>query len=68
MANEKQLAVDFTIISSPSYIHLECPFCEEEVEISWAKLKVPQSWCDKWEDVKCPLCGKMISLGDWKYD
>lgn len=42
-----------------------CPFCEYEVEIPWNKIKVPVSWFDDWDDIECPSCGKMVSLGEW---
>lgn len=60
--------VDFRIISKPVAIGFDCPFCEEDVEISWAKIKPPYYWGDKWEDVKCPSCGKTVSLGCCTYD
>ena len=59
---------DFTILSKPVAIRFECPFCESEVEIQWNKIKVPDSWCDDWDDIECPSCGKMVSLGEWTYD
>lgn len=59
---------DFTINSRPVSITFECPFCEQDVEISWEKLEPPKYWGDEWEDVECPLCGVMVTLGDWKYD
>jgi sarcosine oxidase delta subunit len=59
---------DFRIISKPVAISFECPFCEEDVELSWAKLNPPECWCDEWEDVKCPFCGERVSLGDYTYD
>ena len=39
--------VNYTIISSPSYIIFECPFCHEKVEII-------DSWFDiiKWPEYK----------------
>ena len=59
---------DFIIVSKPTHIALECPFCELDIELSWAKINPPKCWTDEWEDVKCPNCGKMISLGEWEYD
>ena len=59
---------DFTIISKPVAIKFECPFCEEDVELSWAKVNPPAYWGEEWNDVKCPNCGEMVSLGDYTYD
>ena len=70
MENERTVTgmADFTILSKPVAIRFECPFCENEVEIQWNKIEVPDSWCDDWSDIKCPYCGKMVSLGEWTYD
>lgn len=54
---------DFTIVSKPVAIRFECPFCEEDVELSWAKITPPWSWTDEWDDAKCPFCGEIVSLG-----
>lgn len=59
---------DFRIVSKPVYIAFECPFCEEEVNLSWARIEPPENWADEWDDVKCPYCGEWVSLGDWVYD
>lgn len=64
---DKKPKVPFIIVSRPSYIHLECPYCDEEIEINWGDLNVPNGW-DYWDDVICPDCGKTIKLGDWEYD
>ena len=61
--------VEFTIVSQPSAIMFDCPYCgEEEVEIPWYRVNVPELWTDKWEPIKCPVCKHEIQLGNWKYD
>lgn len=66
---EEQKMVNFNIISQPVSIMFDCPYCgEEEVEIPWYRVKVPDNWMDKWEPVECPYCHKTIRLADWEYD
>lgn len=59
---------DFVIASAPVAIHLECPFCEDYIKIPWKDAHPPKDWTGPWDDVECPYCKKMISLGDWTYD
>ena len=59
---------DFTIVSKPSYISFECPYCKENIEIDWENIDDPESWSDPWGYVECPECKKMIELGNWDYD
>ena len=58
----------FTIISRPSYITFECPYCELEVEVPFKDVDFnTEYWGDgAWAD--CPLCKKMVELGDFEYD
>ena len=67
-AKEDYAVADFTIVSKPVAIRLECPFCEEEIEIPWREVEVPENWSDNWPAVACPNCGKEIALDDWDYD
>lgn len=60
--------VDYTIVSRPDHIRLECPHCEEELEIDFEDVNFHQ---DNWSDggyCTCTWCGKEIELGDWDYD
>lgn len=66
MKDEKK--VDFTIISRPDHIHLECPFCNEEIEVDWNDVDVPECWSDDWGYIECPECEKEIKLGEYDYD
>lgn len=47
---------DFRIISKPVAIRFKCPFCEEDIELSWESITPPNCWGDDWDDVKCPCC------------
>ena len=60
--------VNYTIISRPSYITFECPFCHEEVEVNFEEVDFNTdywgdgAWCD------CPECGEEVELDDYEYD
>lgn len=60
--------VDFHISVKPTSIELECPFCRNEIVISWEDISTPECWGDKWDDVICPYCYNPIELGDYEYD
>lgn len=59
--------VDFTIVSRPDYIVLECPHCGDEIEVEWGDVPHDEYW-DLFSDIKCPDCGETIQLGNWSYD
>lgn len=60
--------VNYTIISRPSYITFECPFCHEEIEVNFDEVDFNTdywgdgAWCD------CPECGEEVELDDYEYD
>lgn len=55
---------DFFIISKPTEIQLTCPYCNEEINIPWFDIDEPSDWGDDWGWVECPICNKVIKLGD----
>lgn len=61
-------AIDYTIISKPSYVQFECPYCHENIEIPFDEVDYKTdywgdgAWCDY------PNCGKEAELGDYEYD
>jgi endogenous inhibitor of DNA gyrase (YacG/DUF329 family) len=60
--------VNYIIISKPSYITFECPFCHEEVEVNFDEVDFKT---DYWGDgawCNCPKCGKEVELDDYEYD
>ena len=59
---------DFTIVSVPAYIKVECPYCNEDIEINWHEIDAPECWGDQWPDIECPYCENEIELGDYDYD
>lgn len=64
----KPKAIDYTIISKPSYIRFECPHCEEEVEVGFKEVDFKT---DYWGDgawVNCPECGREVELDNYEYD
>lgn len=60
--------VDFHISVKPVSIEFECPYCHDEISISWRDITPPDYWGDTWDDVECPECGKTVRLGDYDYD
>lgn len=68
MKMKQQKPTDFRIVSAPVKIAFCCPYCEEEIEIPWRDVDVPESWSDEWPFVDCPECGKSVDLGEWEYD
>lgn len=59
---EEVKPVDYMIVSTPTYIKFECPYCKEEVKIPF---KI-EYWDSTWVD--CPNCDKEVELGDYEYD
>lgn len=65
---ERGKTVDFHIDVKPVSITFECPYCENEVTVTWGALDVPEYWGDDWDYVECPSCEKEVKLGDYEYD
>lgn len=59
---------DFTIVSRPDHIRFECPYCQEDVEVDWNDVDVPEAWSDDFGSVECPNCNLDVKLEDWDYD
>lgn len=62
--------IDFTIVTKPSHISLDCPFCGQGIEIKWDD--VPNNY-ENWEairgeEVECPECHEYIKLGSYDLD
>ena len=61
-------SINYTIVSKPAYIRLECPYCYEDIEVPFCDVDYNTDywgdggWCD------CPKCGFEIELGNWEYD
>lgn len=59
---------DYIIVSKPSYIVFECPYCKSRVKVPFAEVDYNT---DYWGDgawVDCPECCNEVELGDWEYD
>ena len=66
----KKKNVDFTIFRRPSTVKLECPFCEEEIEMDYSDFPYSDMyWGDiSGEELECPNCHEYITLGDYDVD
>ena len=66
---EKQTEpIDYMIVSKPSHIVFECPYCHEDVEVKFENVDYKY---DYWGDgawVDCPECGKEVELGGYEYN
>lgn len=65
--NKEVKPVYFNIISKPSYITFECPYCELEVEVPFKDVNF---YYEYWGDggyCECPFCKKEVELGDFEY-
>ena len=56
------MKVDYQIMSVPSYILFDCPYCNwEEVDVSFDNVNfVSDCWGDG-GDVRCPHCNKKMN-------
>ena len=62
------MGVDYTIISKPAYVKFECPYCHEDVEVSFDNVDYKT---DYWGDgawVDCSYCEKEVELDNYEYD
>ena len=64
--------IDITVISRPSYITIECPYCEEEININYNDFlgMMTHYYYEDWIDevIKCPECGKEVTIGSVEWD
>ena len=54
------------IIQTPAKARFECPYCEEEINMSYTDFESQQlsSYFGDWDNVECPECGKSIEIDD----
>lgn len=57
--------VDFRIHMKPYEISLQCPHCNTDIYVNWNEVDEPEYWNEDWGNINCPLCGKLIHLGDY---
>lgn len=60
--------VNYTIISRPSYITFECPFCHGEVEVNFDEVDFNTDYWGDGACCDCPECGEEVELDDYEYD
>lgn len=60
---------DFTVVSVPSYVAGECPYCKEDFEIDYNDFGNSDYLGDwKGEIIECPYCEKEIIVDDVDWD
>lgn len=63
------LKADVTVIQKPITVKLDCPYCDEEIEIDYSEFEgmvgEPCDW--NYSKFNCPKCGKEIEIDgvDW---
>lgn len=62
------IEVDYVIISKPSEVRFECPYCGEEVNIDFKCVDFNSSYWGDGATCDCPGCGEEVELGDYEYD
>ena len=60
--------VNFTIISKPDYIELQCPHCKQNVEIPFKNVNFYTSDWSEGGETDCPDCGLTVKLGEYEYN
>gem|GEM_PF-4084494 len=61
---------DITVNQVPVNVNLECDNCEEDITISYkefiSRYGEPCDWM--YQEVKCPHCGYVNTIGSWDFD
>lgn len=60
--------VDYTIVSKPDYIKLECPHCHHSLEIPFDDVNFYASNWAEGGEVDCPDCNRTVILGEYEYE
>lgn len=60
--------VNYTIISKPSYIIFECPFCHKRVEVEFKEVDFKTDYCGDGVLCDCPECVEEVELDDYEYN
>lgn len=61
--------INYTIVSIPSYVMFDCPYCkEEEVEVPFVDVDFKTDYWFGGAWVTCPECGKQVELDNYEYD
>ncbi|MCK9470713.1 MAG: hypothetical protein M0Q88_03040 [Bacilli bacterium] len=67
--NKNLKKADFRVITVPTYVEGECPYCEEDFEVDYndfGNSDYPGDW--KGEIIECPYCEKEIVIDDVDWD
>ena len=61
---------DITIITAPAEVLYKCPYCGEEVEVPYkdfTEIQTEHEW-DKWDEISCDACSKVIAIDQIKVE
>lgn len=63
---DKRLKVDLEVICEPTWVKIQCPYCDEEYHINYNEFAKDMSnewWCD-WEGeiIICEHCNEIFEI------
>lgn len=71
MTKKEIKEVEISIFSAPTLVRFECPYCEEEIEISYDDFcdKIGAEYCD-WccSKFQCPECDEYFEISYVEWD
>lgn len=64
------LKADYTIIQTPDRVTLQCPYCEDEIEMNISEFEVhcKDIFEASGDTIECDGCKADIELGNWELD
>lgn len=63
---------DIQIVSEPTWVKLNCPYCDEEIEMDYDEFSdlMTESYPGDWsgEKIECPYCNREIEINDVEWE
>ena len=66
MERNKHNPVDYTIVSKPAFVNFICPFCFNDVEVSFSDEDFKTDYWNDGAYCNCPLCGYVARKQSWE--
>ena len=63
--------IDITVVQKPDYIIYHCPYCNEDVEISYDNFEdlIGEEYCDwTYSSIECPRCNHKLEIDGIEWD